>query len=297
MKAGTKKLIDSYLDRFANRGDVYAMQFVKDASFQYFPVWRSFTTDVMHSCLKGEFGLGLYALSANGFGKWICFDSDVSDGELDKLENWLKQHGWYCIREGKREGKDGHLWICFAAPIPGKDLRILGTTMLQQSGAVIKELFPKQDVPIKVGSLVRAPLSRHFKPGAGGRRGLFESAAQNVNAQLQWLSEQPLNDSAKALELAHVHRPMPKPLILRRRDYGKNKIDFVAWAVDNGFTKKGDEWNGPCPSCIKNYNHDPTHPHLFVNEKKNTVHCFRENGCSFLEILNSIKLDIFKAAI
>jgi hypothetical protein len=288
------KLLNVYLSRFCNRLDAYYQQWANSTAYGYRAVFAPVTLELLYLHLYGTITIGWPALDSNGFGKWICFDSDTADGKLDSLQTFLKQHSWYCIREGKRSGRDGHLWLLFDAPIPGDQLRILAQAMMRGAGVSIGEYFPKQAKPGKLGSQVRGPLGKHLKPGANGRRGWFEGAAKDIKSQLIWLAEQPLNSSTIAIELAHEHRPIPKPLILRQRNYDKNKIDFIAWGGDNGFSQAADELIGPCPACIAFYGHDPTHEHLSINVIKGVVHCWR--GCTFDEILKAIKSDILKTA-
>jgi hypothetical protein len=313
--ANIELLTDIFIERFVNRLDVIDIQSVwynyekERWVFQYKPVWQPVTRNVWYNHFKGEktgITLGLPPLSPQGYGKWVCFDSDKDDGKLDRLDKCLLQHNWHTLREGARFDtvnkiyRPGHLWVLFDRPILGSQLRTLGSAMMRCAGVTIEELNPKQAFlksPDEIGNVVKTPLGLHRKPGAEMARGWFEGPKKNIIAQLEWFAMQPLNSAAKAIELAHRHRPLPKPLTLHVHEYSGDKIDFIAWARDNGFTKKGDEWIGPCPSCIQNYNHDPTHEHLYVNEKKNIVHCFREQGCSFIEILNAIKLEFFKEAV
>ncbi len=148
-----RALIEIYLSRLSNRSDIYAKQFVSGDDFQYYPVKARPTPEVMYHCFCEFYALGLYALSQDGLGKWVCFDCDVENNSLDILEDWLTEHHWHYFREGRRTGKSGHTWILFDKPIPGWALRVIGQTMLSKAGltAAKLELFPKQDMPPSLG--------------------------------------------------------------------------------------------------------------------------------------------------
>ncbi len=79
-----------------------------------------------------------------------------------------------------------------------------------------------------MGSLVRAPLSPHLKPGAEpGCRGWFEGCQEKtIKAQLEWFAQQPLNNAELAIKEAEQHKPLPKPVYLNQRNRADN-VDEV----------------------------------------------------------------------
>lgn len=296
-KFKTTQLLDIYLDRFANRLDVYCVQRVywdhntqRDV-FMYRPAWKSPSRDLLLAHLNGKITIGWPSLSLDGYSKWLCFDSDCSDGALDKLQAVLEQYGWHCVREGKRYdyekriAKDGHLWLFFDKPVLASQLRILSKAMMESAGVNIEEVFPKQDKPKKIGNVVRGPLGVHRKPGADNCRGWFEGPPKDIRSQLEWLAQQPVNSADTARQLALAHRPIPRPLFIRHSAYSNN-IDFVDHARNNGFEQRGDELIGPCPACQLE-GHDSDDNHLSINTNTGLVHCWR--NCQFIDIVKTIK--------
>lgn len=298
MNTETAQLLDYFLNLFVNRDDVYDVQGSvwsrkkQCSQFAYIPVWEPPTRKVLLDHLTGKITVGLPALSKDGLGKWLLFDSDKNNGQMDKLDSFLCQHRWHTLREGKRFDsekqifKDGHLWLLFDAPIPGSQLRILGQAMLKQSGAVIDEIYPKQDKPKKIGSLVKLPLGIHRKKGANNCRSLFEACPEKtVKGQLKWLAQQPLNNAEMAIKLAHAHRPMPKPIYLKRQTHSPGYIDFVDYAYDQGFDTDGDYMRGLCPACADE-GRDTDGNHMWVNVKTGAAGCW---CCEFIDIAKAIK--------
>ncbi len=169
----------------------------------------------------------------------------------------MQQWRWHTIREGRRPGRDGHLWLLFDSPIAGEYLVNFGNAVLRLAGAKNSgiEIFPKQAKADRLSSAVRLPLGIHRKPGADNRRGWFNITQQNyyschdVEYQLAWLAAQPLNDADTAIELAEVHKPIVLTPIKRVREYGNsnhkriNILDFV-------HTRRfGKEFAAQCPLC------------------------------------------------
>ena len=166
-------LIQVYIDRFNNRPDVYGIQWCNGNQFGYKPIHKPVTVEVIKAHLAGETTLGFYSLDKDNTSKWLCFDSDSANGQLDKLEQLFKDHHWPTIREGRRLGRDGHLWLLFDKPSSAIHLRQLGRLFLKKAGIAEGqiELFPKQDKINNLGNLIRAPFGIHKKPGADNARG------------------------------------------------------------------------------------------------------------------------------
>src|ERR1700679_2479349 len=139
-------LIDFYISRFINRQDVWFKQWVgRDGHGSYasqdpgmdthggrFP-YEPVTAQLIRRHFAGELTCAWPALDEQKCCKWLCFDSDVDDGALDRLEQFLRSSEVNArpIREGRRPGRDGHLWLFFDHPVPAQKLIVLGDTMMK----------------------------------------------------------------------------------------------------------------------------------------------------------------------
>ncbi len=282
------QLLLTYLDRLNNRPDVYAKQWSSGNKFGYIPVRKPITIEVIKSHLAGEITLGFYALDKDNNCKWLCFDSDSADGQLDKLAKLFQDNGWLVIREGKRPGRDGHLWLLFDKPVPAIYLRKLAQLFLRKAGIAESqfELFPAQDTIIDVGNLVRVPLGIHRKPGADNAIGWFESVPHNINVQLEWLCSQPINSADALFKLVSeiearelISRKIPGKLPASKSS--RAKIDWITYAKTNGFKLDGSFWCGKCPAC-KLTGRDKDNNHLWISSA-GVVKCWRK--CTFKAIV------------
>lgn len=189
--------------RFVNRADAYAVQAMYGGKCQYFARYEQLTPSLFDLHLAGIATLGIPAIDAGGMSRWCCFDADKDDGSIERVEILVKQQGWHCVREGRRPGRGGHLWLFFASPIPAADLRVVGRRLIECAGIAkgSLEFFPKQDKPeydheknrFKTCSIVRLPLGIHRKPDALGARGWFDGVEQSLEKQTQWIAGQPVN--------------------------------------------------------------------------------------------------------
>ena len=259
------------MDRFLNRLDVWGKQWVswdgtrhgyayqapdmdtKGGRFPYQPV----TPGLVQQHFRGQITCAWPALDENNCSKWLCFDSDTSDGDLDILEEFLRKCGWHAIREGRRLGRAGHLWLLFDGPIPAAVLIVLADAMIGLAGVrpVSKEYphgierFPHY---ANKYSQVRGPLGINQKPDARGARGLFDGAEQNLRSQLEWLAVQPLNRAEDALRESETHKPETKLVAdksrSRRRDFSaKPGLFRILEFIDA--RPVGKELAAQCPLC------------------------------------------------
>ena len=289
MKHVDTDLLQFYLDRFCNRFDVYSKQFWTRERYWYEPIWQPVTLDVINAHLQGDITLAFYALSAESTCKWLTFDFDDDRCNRQKLAIALASHGWQVVLEGKRPGREGHLWLFFDEPVPALHLRRFAHVFLKSVGISDKgiEVFPKKHVLDKVGSAVRGPLGIHRKPGAGDR-GWFDGLPNDIAVQLEWFANQPLNSSIRLLQMADELRRRSLLLVQPKQKRsgpssmaGEGRIDWQQYALDNLFKSSGGWQHGPCPSCRAD-GHDSGGNHLYVSPD-GAVGCFR--GCSFEDIL------------
>ena len=110
------ELITTFGSRFINHTGAYYRQWSNGTEYGYVAVYQVPTVGIISSHLKGNITISVPALDENNNGRWLCFDSDKEDGNLDKLDSFLRQWGWQTIREGRRPGRDGHLWLLFDSP-------------------------------------------------------------------------------------------------------------------------------------------------------------------------------------
>ncbi|CAN5139751.1 hypothetical protein BH10CYA1_BH10CYA1_58480 [soil metagenome] len=222
-------LIEIYINRFINRPDKWGRQWINRERTRYGYAHQSpemdtkggrylfepVTPKLVHRHLTGQLTCAWSATDSNGSSKWLCFDSDVADGALDTLDAFLVKYGWHVIREGRRPGRDGHLWLLFNKPVPAIELVVLGIAMMKLAGINRMECFPKTATGF---SQVRGPLGINLKPEANGARGWFDGVEQHITSQLEWLAAQPLNRAEDAIREAHKQRPVSTPT---RRSVGR----------------------------------------------------------------------------
>jgi hypothetical protein len=253
-------LIDVYISRFINQPDEWFRQWVSDdkKSYGYVRedacrdteggryVYQSVTPQLIRRHLAGQLTCAWTALDEDKCSKWLCFDSDVADGQLDRLESCLREWLANPIREGRRPGRDGHLWLLFDQPVKASQLITLGDAMMKEAGVANLERFPKSASGF---SQVRGPLGINLKPEANGARGWFDGAEQDLREQLLWLEGQPLNTAKSAIECAELHkrRPTPTKKYAGQRSRVKKFVNILNLIPD---TKRGsDEIVMACPVC------------------------------------------------
>src|SRR6266516_1729550 len=85
--AGDRERIDTYLDLFVHRRDLYAQQTNTGA---YFLKRSPVTPEVIRAHLHGKLTAGWYALSPENTIRWVVLDADQADG-LERLQDAWKQ--------------------------------------------------------------------------------------------------------------------------------------------------------------------------------------------------------------
>jgi len=150
---------------FVNRSDTYAVQ-TKDG---YTRIDSPLTDDVIEKHLKGELTIGTYQFNLESKLKWICFDFDGSD--LDVQFETAKRFYLYLVDVKKINpvllefsGMKGyHIWV-FCEEIDGYSA--LEWAKEISKDFTIHEVFPKQvDIKDGYGNLVKLPLGIHIKSG------------------------------------------------------------------------------------------------------------------------------------
>ena len=114
---------------------------------------------------------------AGGYIGGLCSDEDsrtrflVVDADDDP--DWRRLNGlarvlgeMECASYLEHSRRGGHLWLFFAEPVAGKEVRRFGRGLLAHFGIEDIELFPKQDkLSTGPGSLIRLPFGVHQKSG------------------------------------------------------------------------------------------------------------------------------------
>lgn len=259
-----------FLSRFLNQGVGYYQQVVYPR-FKYQAIHEPVTPELIRQHLAGEITIGLPAVNADGLSKWCCFDSDNESGDLSRIESVLQENAWHSIRCCRRQGKEGHLFLFFDKPVIAADLRLFGQEILAISGANPElEFFPKQDKPTTLGNPIRLPLGIHRKEGANNQRGWFEGVEQDVNAQLAWFAQQPLNNPAAIKEIANQVRQREKlklrPLRVSISDQKCTGVQTPILDLIPAFKRSlvGGQWITQCPVCADE-GHDKSGDNLRIS--------------------------------
>ncbi len=253
-----------YINLFVNRTDVWFRQWIDSSGkCQYScmkPETRGYepvTPTLIEKHLSGEVTASWPATDSNGMSKWCCWDHDSADGSLLKIAAVLEGAGLHPLFEGRRPGRDGHLWLLFDRPVDANHLIRLNEEVMVHAGVPIHqvEFFPKSAT--KSGQ-VRGPLGVHRKPEAANTRGWFEDAPKDVEHQLQWLAIQRPNNSCIITRLAHYllardYQAMVRPIqqATADRQYQQSFTAFSIFDYGSSSRKVGHELAAPCPLCVR----------------------------------------------
>jgi hypothetical protein len=287
------ELIAIYIDRFINQTKSWGKQWVsadgsshgyyhqkpdmdtKGGKYLYEPV----TIQLVQRHFEGKVTCSWAAIDENYCSKWLCFDSDVDKGDLDQLQEKAESWGLHIIRESRRLNRAGHLWILFDQPVKAEYLIVLGDAMIQLAGVHLKtkdfpdgiERFP---VSANAYSQVRGPLGINLKPEANMSRGWFDGVEQDIDAQLNWLAVQPLNNAEDAIREAKKHKVivMPASKLLPNSQYWHNDYQPFNILEYVNYRKVGNEYVAQCPLCADE-GHDRHKDNLKIKLDGSTFCC------------------------
>lgn len=247
-----QKLIANYIDRFVNRFDIYNEQYT-GKRFGYTKRTGEVNASLIERHLQQDITISLQALSVEQTCKWICWDSDHADGQIERLQKLLASYGWRTLREGVREGRDGHLWLMFSAPLPAATAIYFGNVYSRAAGLKEIEFFPKQ-ATAAVGSAMRAPLGLHRKPG-GESVGLFiDCKSEDVADQLRWFALQRPNDAETVANCVEVWQRMDRkivPIRTERRRRWSGSANILEMIPASELKRCGREYYTQCPACAE----------------------------------------------
>jgi hypothetical protein len=262
---------------FIQRHDLYPRQ-LDDGS--YICIRKPLENEHLIAHLKGEITLGAYVLNEASQARYIMFDADEDD-ELENLIGMARQLTDKCVPsylEGSRRG--GHLWFFFSLPIPGKDARLFGKSLIKTYHLGKVELFPKQDkLGNGPGSLVRLPFGFHRRVGKRygfltlDKQPLEESFSSQIiklrdpeTVPEGFLIENMGDPSAKSQTTGSVGVEAPTIQLSTRIKRAISAFDFISQYVE-----LSSEGRGLCPF------HEDQHESFSVDLEKNYWYCFA--GC------------------
>lgn len=281
-----QELIQSYMNRFINRTDIFGRQWQNSDGTQarysqqspdmqlhswqqpYEPV----TPGLLRRFLCGFISCAWSATDENNCSKWLCFDSDTDDCSLDRLEAFLRSQNLHILREGRRPGRAGHLWMLISSPVPTDRLIRFAEGSIKRSGARDLEIFPKT---ANGYSQVRGPLGINLKPEANRARGWFDEPPRDVVEQLEWLACQPVNQAANVIKVSEEYsvndspsrKIIQAPKSSETLQYGKFKILKYLQV-----RRQGSGYIAQCPLCAAE-GHDRHHDNLYIKNDGVTFLC------------------------
>lgn len=250
-KYWNSKLVDAFIQRFANQDNLYFEQWRSDEDFGYCKKQGNIKHAIIQHLLNKK-TISMPAISAEGLSKWCCWDSDTIDGLLEKVSATLNKLEFNPVREGKREGRDGHLWLFFDKPISASKLLKFKSIIACTSGIDEKslEFFPKTD---RGHSQSRLPLGTHRKPGANNAVGWFEGIEHDIESQLAWISSQPYDSAEGVLNIVEYMEQKEKPIKKKISIFQKSNMcgdEQIDWRqIFPEHRRIGKDLAGPCPIC------------------------------------------------
>jgi len=276
--------VETLAGTFIQRWDRYPRQGDDGA---YFTVDKPLTRRHLFAHLRGDMTLGAYILDAESRGRFLVLDADDEPDRrrLAALAQVLEKIGCPSYVEASRRG--GHLWLFFAEPLPGAEIRGFGKGLQSYFHLAGIELFPKQDrLQSGPGSLVRLPFGIHRK--SGRRYGFYtprgEPLAPTLRQQLMVLSApETVPERLFDLYAGYASAQPPEPVFEAVDAPGERVSDRIKGAIGcaefiGGYVELDPRGRGRCPF------HDDQVASFSVNREENYWHCFA--GCGAGSIID-----------
>ncbi|MBY0547057.1 MAG: hypothetical protein K2W95_07170 [Candidatus Obscuribacterales bacterium] len=259
-KRTLSKSFSGFISAFINRTDVWFQQAVYRDKFGCFckkvangadPVSRRLI--VNH--LSGDITVCVPATNGEGLAKWCAWDSDLDSDHLARIAAVLVAIGFHPLKEGRREGREGHMWLMLDVPAPAADLLLFNRLVCSYAeiDRNALEFFPKS---VNKLSQLRLPLGVHRKPEANHQRGWFDGAPKSIAEQLIWFAAQPKNSTERVQRLANAQRIAEANALRQAR---KKRVRRFANRVGSleaidilslvDARRVGDEFYAQCPAC------------------------------------------------
>lgn len=306
-------LLDRFLARFINRSDTWSHRAIVKGKLQYLRVkpgddnYRPLDRSPIEDHLAGRLTLSVYSTDEFYCSKWCCWDADEGVSGLGELESALLSLGLHPIREGAREGRDGHMWVFFKEPIPAQELIDFNQQLREALDLDPRlEFYPAPDRNGYAGrfSQMRLPLGTHRKPGADMCRGLFAGAETDTASQLQFINSQPFDDvmpikriaklgatKREKLEAERIVEEARRQAERQRQSYEPfEKVDLLKVIPPNERKLRKGWWIAQCPACAIS-GHDHAGDNLHINADDGTFFkCWEghvSGGHTTIEIINA----------
>ncbi len=148
-----------FMQTFVNRSDDFALQ---RNNGLYYRVGHPLTTQDVRKHLAGQHTIGVYVTNERGLCSYAVFDSDDTEhglAVLCQVQDTLATRGVVSYLEQSRRA--GHLWVFFTAPVDAARAR----AWLHPYCPTGMELYPKQDIIKRYGSVIRLPFGVHHRSG------------------------------------------------------------------------------------------------------------------------------------
>ncbi len=284
--------VTPFLDRFINRFDTWSYQAIIKGKLQYLRVkpgdddHETVSTSLIQAHINGDITLSIYSTDELYCSRWACWDADEGVSGLDELESALLSLGLHPVREGAREGRDGHMWLFFHEPIPAQELIDFNQQLREALNLDPRlEFYPASDRNGYAGrfSQMRLPLGTHRKPGADMCRGLFAGAESDTDSQLQFINSQPSDDVMAVKRIAKLGAEQRQRLEQQRieqeiqRQEARRlqsrepfaKVDLLKVIPANERKLRKGWWIARCPACAAS-DHDHAGDNLHINADDGT---------------------------
>jgi hypothetical protein len=267
--------LNSYYSLFVNRNDVWFKQTNDGKNYtcqRAIGSTNSVTLELINAHLSGDLTCGWTDRNENQKTKWIAWDSDGKFGHLDQIEEILRSLNLKPHREGRRLGRDGHLWIFLDSPISRKyaqrfDLWVKEILLSEyEINATKMEFFPKATKDTEIGNCLRGPLGIHRKAEAAGSRGYFDEAAPALEEQLIWLTNLERDRTENILKLVNncFNQDIAKPdYRILRTNHSRKRFNILDYLQSQDLKLSGDRYKTQCPCCLSE-GHDRSHDNLHV---------------------------------
>lgn len=295
--------LSSFIQLLANREDLY---YIYRPGCNGWKLEREeLTAEQIENHLNGIATISLPALSPESTAKWLAFDFDDNSGDLYRVRDYLASAGWQTLHHSNREGRDGHLLLVFALPVPGALIRrfakeVISRCEIQSPDKL--EVFPKQDLlkEDQVGNGLRMPIGINQKIEAKGQRGWIEGVETKIEVQLDYLLSLSLNSSERLVNISKalikVDEDSKKKefnigsyIVCRRGNREKKeKTNLLDVLPQDAIKRSGNGYLSFCPAC-RSQGNDRKGTNLWISSDGLGFKCFRNNGeHTTIDILNSL---------
>lgn len=299
-------LIDEYTERFINRYDSWTRQWLTpDGELVYIPNTHNTDSPLLldrNQIIKHLKNLQTIAIAANDendCSKWGCWDLDVNDNRLSRIEEFLHEFGLSTVRtEPSSKNKGGHLFILLCQPVLVQSLHFFNRAVIDELNISSKDLefYPKWNSRKKIVSKshLRAPLGQHKKPEANGAIEYFIGPEHDLVKQLQWLAIQPLNEVNEIIQVSinkeqmilKEERELKEVLCINnnnKRTLGSNRdyqsIDWFSVIPSYDLKSWGNDYAAPCKLC-QSLGHDRSGNNLRITLDGRKANCVSDGADS-----------------